>query len=307
MLSPLLYSLLLLATPLLASPLTLRQTTRQYIIYNKCPTAVNLYIGGVLDSSIPQGGNVTKFLGLNAGFFYTDANGGDGPTAVGTTRAGFYEEYYYIVEDPSWLNVGLSITTQSQPQKEGFCGITECDDLECTEAYTFPPLRFPTPTNIAPTPPLYECPFSNVTYDITFCPIGKFPNQGTEIHPNYNTQKCMDVRGANFANGTPVQIYDCNGTPAQSWTLYRGSTKVQVTGTNFCLDAGSSPANGVGLKIWQCYDNLPAQQWYYTTDNRIALEGQGFCTDLTNGVLTNSNQLQTWQCTDNNLNQVWML
>jgi len=82
---------------------------------------------------------------------------------------------------------------------------------------------------------------------------------------------------------------------------------VQVAGTNFCLDAGTSPANGVPLKIWQCYDNLPAQQWYYTGDNRIALENQGFCTDLENGIMTNSNTVQTWTCTDNNNNQVWTL
>src|SRR6185436_17601079 len=29
--------------------------------------------------------------------------------------------------------------------------------------------------------------------------------------------KCMDVAGANSADGTPVQIYDCNGTAAQQW------------------------------------------------------------------------------------------
>lgn len=91
--------------------------------------------------------------------------------------------------------------------------------------------------------------------------------------------------------------YDCNGTPAQTWTIAPGETKVQLTGTNFCLDAGSSayivsgflypdiqlitytfnaaPGNGVGLKIWQCYAGLAAQQWYLTDDNRIALENQG--------------------------------
>lgn len=34
--------------------------------------------------------------------------------------------------------------------------------------------------------------------------------------------------------------YDCNGTGAQKWVLNRGNGKVQVAGTNFCLDAGSS-------------------------------------------------------------------
>lgn len=94
--------------------------------------------------------------------------------------------------------------------------------------------------------------------------------------------------------------YDCNDTPAQSWVLTRGSTKVRLEGTNFCLDAGSStpfpftafiylliahlpilaPGNGVAMKLWQCFDDLPAQQWYYTNDNRIALEGQGSFVDL---------------------------
>ena len=175
--------------------------------------------------------------------------------------------------------------------------------------------------------------------------------------------------------------YDCNGTPAQRWLINRGSTKVQLAGMNFCLDAGSSasshsrllnfrfslsdsdfpfeielligPANGVALKIWQCYDNLPAQQWYFTDDSRIALEGRGMhalfidifdelrmanpmisshpslhflwlpsesvrnvadnllitglCVDLPNGDLTNANQVQTWQCTDGNVNQIWTL
>ncbi len=34
--------------------------------------------------------------------------------------------------------------------------------------------------------------------------------------------------------------YDCNETNAQQWLITRGNTKVQLAGTNFCLDAGSS-------------------------------------------------------------------
>ena len=101
--------------------------------------------------------------------------------------------------------------------------------------------------------------------------------------------------------------YDCNGTPAQDWTVITGEgpTKVQLAGTNFCLDAGSNPGNGVGMKIWTCFNNLPAQQWFYTGDNRIALENKGLCLDLTNGNLYNGNQVQTWQCGNGNTNQVW--
>jgi hypothetical protein len=90
MLSLPLSSLVLFATPLVAASLLPRQTTptRQYVVTNRCPTAVNLYIGGTLDSNIPQNGSVTKTLGTSAGFFYTDANLGS-PTAEGAAKAGF--------------------------------------------------------------------------------------------------------------------------------------------------------------------------------------------------------------------------
>ncbi|KAG6890522.1 hypothetical protein C0995_007722 [Termitomyces sp. Mi166 len=132
-------------------------------------------------------------------------------------------------------------------------------------------------------------------------------NSSHVIHPNGDITKCLDVRGAVFADGTPVQIYDCNGSNAQMWDISPGETSVKVHINNFCLDAGSNPASGVGMKIWTCYDDLPAQTWYYTDDQRIALFNQGLCLDLTNGVHVNSNQVQTWTCTDNNINQVWTL
>lgn len=35
--------------------------------------------------------------------------------------------------------------------------------------------------------------------------------------------RCLDVRYGNSANRTPVQIYDCNGTPAQRWWTPMGN------------------------------------------------------------------------------------
>lgn len=32
------------------------------------------------------------------------------------------------------------------------------------------------------------------------------PPTGVAINPNGDTKKCLDVQGANFANGTPVQM-----------------------------------------------------------------------------------------------------
>jgi len=106
-------------------------------------------------------------------------------------------------------------------------------------------------------------------------------------------------------NGSLTHSYDCEATHKQRWILKKGSTKVQVAGTNFCLDAGGNPASGTKMKIWECYDGLPAQQWWYTDDNRIALEGKGLCLDLTDGVLYNNKRTQVWACIDGNTNQVW--
>ena len=129
---------------------------------------------------------------------------------------------------------------------------------------------------------------------------------------------------SNYANIIlPLFSYDCNGTGSQNWVLNKANTAVQLAGTNFCLDAGSSasslphfdilfmvlvyigPSNGTQMKIWTCFSNLPAQEWYYTDDNRIALTNQGFCLDDTNGSLDDGTITQIWQCTDNDVWQIW--
>ncbi|KAG6828382.1 hypothetical protein H0H92_008182 [Tricholoma furcatifolium] len=281
---------------------------RRYVFQNSCPTAITYYVNGVSQGSLAVSANATQYLpDFFDGFVYTDVNGGNA-NGTGTTRAGFYGDdgYYYIVVDPNHFNVAVSITPIDEAAKNGFCVSASCASSNCTDAYQSPPTAFPSPTSTPPSPPLFSCQGPCIGYTVEFCPGGAFPTgSAVNLNPNGNTAKCMDVRGAVYENGTPVQIYDCNGTGAQKWVLQRGPTSVNVEGTDFCLDAGSSPASGVGLKIWTCYEGLAAQTWYYTDDNRIALENQGQCVDLTNGVLTNSNQLQTWLCTNNDLNQVW--
>jgi len=126
-----------------------------------------------------------------------------------------------------------------------------------------------------------------------------------KIHPHGVSKTCLNVAGGVRANGTAVQINDCNGSAAQNWIINPGSTQVRLNGTDFCLDAGSKPGNGVPMKIWTCFDNLPAQTWFYTGDLRIALQNQGQCLDLTSGSLVPGNRVQTWQCTTGNTNQVW--
>jgi lysophospholipase L1-like esterase len=59
--------------------------------------------------------------------------------------------------------------------------------------------------------------------------------------------KCLDLDGANNANGTPVQLWTCNHTAAQLWTPYTDST-LRVMGE--CLDAtAGATANGTKTQL----------------------------------------------------------
>jgi beta-glucanase (GH16 family) len=76
--------------------------------------------------------------------------------------------------------------------------------------------------------------------------------------------KCVDVAGANPANGTAVQLYDCNGSGAQKWTYTAGRDLVNPQ-ANKCLDAtGGSSANGTRLQIWDCAGGAN-QKWTVPT------------------------------------------
>src|SRR5882757_3662460 len=59
--------------------------------------------------------------------------------------------------------------------------------------------------------------------------------------------KCVDVAGANPANGTQVQLWTCNGSSAQTWTV--GTGAVQALGK--CLDvAAAGTANGTKVQLF---------------------------------------------------------
>ncbi|TFK22300.1 hypothetical protein FA15DRAFT_671682 [Coprinopsis marcescibilis] len=287
---------------------------RHYDIVNNCPLPIDVYINGQNEGTLSSGGGslARDYPDGWSGFIYSDFNRGNADGA-GTVRAGFYgtNDYYYIVQDPNWLNVGVSIHPIDRAPRGGFCFTVECLVFDCQNSFTSPPTAFPPPTSAPPQTPLYSCPALNTGYRVTFCPDGTIPNYQTgpnTIHNVRSSEKCVDVQGGVFANGTPVQIYDCNGTQAQKWVIKRGGQQIKVSGTTYCLDAGSNPASGVGMKIWQCFDNLPAQQWIYTSDNTIRLASTNQCLDLTGGSLANGNPIQTWECAQlQNDNQVWRI
>ena len=104
---------------------------------------------------------------------------------------------------------------------------------------------------------------------------------------------CVDVQAANSANGTPIQLYDCNNTNAQKWTVLANGT-VQALGK--CLDIiGNGTAPGSKLQIWDC-DGVGGQQWVPQANGSLFNPQSGICLDDPSGNTANGTQLQIWTC-----------
>ncbi len=58
--------------------------------------------------------------------------------------------------------------------------------------------------------------------------------------------KCVDVDNVGTANGTAIQLWDCNGTGAQNWTVGNSDSSIRALGK--CLDVSSGgTANGTKI------------------------------------------------------------
>lgn len=113
---------------------------------------------------------------------------------------------------------------------------------------------------------------------------------------------CLDVRGANSADGTPVQVYTCNGTNAQQWTVASNGT-LQALGK--CLDvSGGGTANGTKVQLYTC-NGTGAQVWQAGANSSLVNPQSGKCLDDT-GWGGSGTQVQIWSCTAG-ANQAWTL
>ena len=114
---------------------------------------------------------------------------------------------------------------------------------------------------------------------------------------------CLDVNGANSANGTKVDIYTCNGTNAQQWTVESNST-IQALGK--CLDVtGGATANGTLVDLYAC-NGTGAQVWQPGANGSLVNPQSGACLDDTGLSTTPGTQVQIWACTGS-ANQSWTL
>ncbi|MFE1338368.1 lectin [Streptomyces sp. NPDC058733] len=116
--------------------------------------------------------------------------------------------------------------------------------------------------------------------------------------------KCLDVAGGSTANGTAVQLYDCNGTAAQSWTVAADGS---IRALGKCLDVTSgATTDGAKVQLYDC-NGTGAQQWSYnaSTGDVVNLPANK-CLDVTDNTSANGTRTQIWTCTGS-ANQKWHL
>jgi chitinase len=115
--------------------------------------------------------------------------------------------------------------------------------------------------------------------------------------------KCVDIAGASTVNGAAVQLFDCNGTGAQTWTVGNDGT---VRALGKCLDiAGAGTANGTLVQSYDC-NGTGAQVWQAQTNGTLRNPASGRCVDASNNSSANGTRLQIWDC-GAGANQRWVL
>jgi len=121
--------------------------------------------------------------------------------------------------------------------------------------------------------------------------------------------KCVDVRGANTGDGTPIDEWTCNGTVAQNFTIVSlGSGLVSIrTFANKCVDvSGGHTGDGTPIDEWTCNGTV-SQQF------SIVPLGNGFstirtfankCVDVRGAGTGDGTMIDEWTC-NNTVAQTW--
>lgn len=104
------------------------------------------------------------------------------------------------------------------------------------------------------------------------------------FHLHTASGNCLDVAQSNPANGTTVQAWGCNSSPAQQWRP-TDQGWLQNAATNKCLDVDGNNGpqrDGTRVQIYDC-NGTASQHWQWSTTNgltRLYNVGSTLCLDL---------------------------
>jgi poly(3-hydroxybutyrate) depolymerase len=111
--------------------------------------------------------------------------------------------------------------------------------------------------------------------------------------------RCLDVNGANSANGTAMIVWDCNSGANQQFT--QNGKALQVMGK--CLDVPGNAAAGAPVRVWDCQGGAN-QQWNVNGNGTISNVQNGLCLDVNGAATANGAAVIVWNC-HTGANQRW--
>ncbi|WP_434587369.1 ricin-type beta-trefoil lectin domain protein [Streptomyces sp. A5-4] len=115
--------------------------------------------------------------------------------------------------------------------------------------------------------------------------------------------KCLDVDNSGTANGTKIQVWTCNSTGAQTWTLPGDGT---VRALNKCLDIDNAgTADGTKIQLYGC-NGTAAQTWQPQPDGTVRNPQSGKCLEASGSVWNDGAPVHLWAC-HNGANQKWAM
>jgi hypothetical protein len=147
--------------------------------------------------------------------------------------------------------------------------------------------------------------------DAAFVQLWDCQSQAADQHWTHNPDntlttlgRCLDITNNGTANGSKMQLYDCNGVPGQVWVVQANGSLLNPH-SGRCLDDPSGiTTNGTQLQIWDCNGQSP-QVFHINGGGPITLPG-GKCVD-TYGLDTGGNGAaeQVWDCQKYAADQHW--
>nr|WP_228921759.1 ricin-type beta-trefoil lectin domain protein [Streptomyces sp. DH7] len=115
--------------------------------------------------------------------------------------------------------------------------------------------------------------------------------------------KCLDVDNSGTADGTKIQLWTCNNTAAQKWTVSGDGT---VRALDKCLDIDNAgTADGTKVQLYGC-NGSAAQTWQPQADGTLRNPQSGKCLDASGGAWDDGTPVHLWAC-HTGPNQKWAL
>ncbi|MEU4619594.1 ricin-type beta-trefoil lectin domain protein [Actinoplanes sp. NPDC023801] len=128
---------------------------------------------------------------------------------------------------------------------------------------------------------------------------GPGPGPATFRLRSESAGRCLDVSGANSANGTVTQVWDCHADVNQQFS--QNGRELRVLGK--CLDLAPNAAAGTRAQIWDCNGGAN-QQWNVNSNGTVSNAQTGLCLDVSGSATANGTAVVAWSC-HTGANQRW--